>query len=142
MPDGRALAADAVHHLQIVGVRADDGSAAVLQDVAHLRGVEPEVDRHEHRADLRHAVERLQVGGGVRRDVGDAVSLADTELLERGRPAVAALEELRVGESAPAVDNGLAPAVQAARAAHELERRQSDIPSLLNGAAPQTPGKR
>ena len=56
--------------------------------------------------------------------VGDPVALPDAERLQGARPAVAAVEELLVGEPQVAVDDGLAGTVQAAGAAGELKRRQ------------------
>ena len=72
-----------VHGRQIVGVGADHGGAAVVDQVLELLGGQPEVDRHQHRADLRHGVERLELRVGVGRDVGDAVALDDAEGLQR-----------------------------------------------------------
>ena len=139
--DGGALAADAVDQLEVVGVRADHPGAAVAQDVLHLRGVEPVVDGHEHGADLGHAVERLQVGGGVRRDVRDAVALPDAQPLQRRGPAVAALAELRVGAAHLAVDHGLALRVQGAGPAHELERRECGFHRAVRRPAPGSRGR-
>ena len=41
----------------------------MVDDVGEVVGGEPVVDRHEHRADLRHGVERLELRVRVRRDV-------------------------------------------------------------------------
>ena len=69
------LVADAVDGVQVVGVRAHDPRAAVVDDVREVVGDQAVVDRHEHRADLRHGVERLELRVGVRRDVRDAIAL-------------------------------------------------------------------
>ncbi len=123
MADARQLRADAVEALEIIGVRADDGRAGVVDDVLELTGAQAIVDRHEHGADLRDGVERLELRVGVRRDVRDAVAARDAERLQRRRPAVAPIEELRVGEPQRAVDERLALRVQRARAPRELQRR-------------------
>ena len=103
---------------------ADDAGAAVVDDVGEVVGDEAVVDRHEHRAELRHGVERFELRVGVGRDVGDAIALAHAQALQRRGPAVAAVEELRVGEAQIAVDDGLAASVELAGAAHELQRGQ------------------
>jgi hypothetical protein len=63
----------------------------------------------------------------IRRDVDDAVALLDTERLQRGRPAIAALEEVAVREALGAVDDGLARRVQATSAPGELERGKGNF---------------
>jgi hypothetical protein len=45
---------------------------------------------------------------GVGRDIGDAIAGLDAELLQHRRPAVAALEELRVREALRAIYDSLA----------------------------------
>ena len=87
---------------------ADDFRAAVVDDVVEIVGDQAIVDRHQHRADLRHGVVRFQLRVRVRRDVGDAVALPHAQRLQRRRPAVAAIEELLIGEPQFAVDDGLA----------------------------------
>ena len=63
----------------------------------------------------------------IRRDVDDAIALLDAERLQRGRPAIAALEEVAVREALRAVDNGLARRIQATRAPGELERGKGNL---------------
>jgi hypothetical protein len=63
----------------------------------------------------------------IRRDVDDPVALLDTERLQRGRPAIAALEEVAVREALGAVDDGLARRIQATRAPGELERGKGNL---------------
>jgi hypothetical protein len=63
----------------------------------------------------------------IRRDIDDAVALLDTERLQRGRPAIAALEEVAVREALGAVDDGLARRIQASRAPGELERGKGNL---------------
>jgi hypothetical protein len=121
MADIVELGPDAVHGRHIVRVHADDARAAVIDDVGEVGRGEPEIDRHEHRPDLRNGVERFELLMGVGCDVGDTVARPDAETLKRGRPSVGAPEELLVRQAQRAVDHRLAPAVQPARAARELQ---------------------
>ena len=68
-----------VDRREVIGAGAHHLRAAVLNQVAEVVGDEPEVERHQHRADLRHRVERLELRVGVRRDVGDAIALLDAQ---------------------------------------------------------------
>ena len=77
-----------------LGVDVEHPGAGVLDDVGHLVGREPEVDRHQDPAVAGDAEERRVEPGTVVRDVGDAVADADAELVELGR--------LRAGELAHA----------------------------------------
>jgi hypothetical protein len=54
----------------------------VLDEVREVRGGQAVVDGHDHGADLRHGIERLELGVRVGRDVGDAVSRPDAEPLQ------------------------------------------------------------
>ena len=120
--DARDLVADPVDHLEIVGVRAHHAAAAVRDDVCEVLGGEPVVDRHQHRAELRYGVERLELRVGVGRDVRDAIALLDAELLgHRRRPAIAAVAELLVGQPQVAVDQRFVVGIEAPRPAHEVE---------------------
>jgi hypothetical protein len=96
MADIVELGPDAVHGRHIVRVHADDARAAVIDDVGEVGRGEPEIDRHEHRPDLRNGVERFELLMGVGCDVGDTVARPDAETLKRGRPSVGAPEELLV----------------------------------------------
>jgi len=58
----------------------------------------------------------------VRRDVDDAIALADAERLQPGRPAIAALEKALVGEALAAIDDRLTRGIQAACAPREFQR--------------------
>jgi len=60
----------------------------------------------------------------VRRDVSHAIALPHAERLQRRRPAIASIEQLRVGEAKRAVDDRLAIGIQRARAPGKLERCQ------------------
>ncbi len=105
-------------------MNADDAGAAVVDDVGEVVGGEAVVDGDEDRAELRNRVEGFELGMGVGRDVGDAVAFAHAHALQRRGPAVAAVEELFVGEAQIAVDDGLAASVEFAGAAHEIQRGQ------------------
>ena len=118
------VGADTIDRLQIVTVRAHDGRAGVIDDVAEIVRREPIVDRHDDGADLRHAVERFEHRMGVRRDIRDARAGVDVELLQHSGPAVAAIEELLVGETQRAVNDRFVMRVDAPGAPGELERRQ------------------
>src|SRR5205823_13882734 len=111
--DAGQLVADAVDRLEVVLVRAHDACAAVVDDVGEIVRGKAEVDRHEDGPDLRDRIERLELRMRIRRDVDDAVALLDTERLQRGRPAIAALEEVAVREALVAVDDSLARRIQA-----------------------------
>ena len=58
-------------------MRADDLRAAVRDQEAEVAGNQAVVDRHQHRADLRDGVERLELGVRVWRDIGHPVALPD-----------------------------------------------------------------
>jgi hypothetical protein len=123
------------------GVRADDPRAAVVQDVRHVVGRQPVVDRNERRPDLRHRVVLLEVPVRVVRDRRHAIAGPDTQPLQRRGPPVAALQEFAIGEATSAVDDGLPIRVQPAGAAREFQRRERDfqipsdsIPMLSPGA--------
>src|SRR5438046_1118733 len=106
---------------------AEDPRAAMINEIDELFGRQPEIDWHQHRADLRHRVKRLELRVRVGRDVRDPVALTDAQRLERGRPAIATLEELGVGPAFMAVDERLPVRVQPSRAPHEVEWRQRHI---------------
>jgi hypothetical protein len=76
----------------------------MLEDVADLLGVEPRVDRDQHRAGERDAEVGLEEGGHVRREERDAIAVADSRLAERGREPARAKADLAVGDGPGAVD--------------------------------------
>ena len=109
--DAAQLIAHALYRLHVVGMDAQNFGAGVRRDVDEILGREPVVDGHQHRADLRHRIERFELLACVGRDIGDTIALPDAHRLQRRRPAVAAREELLVGQAYVAVDNGLTVAV-------------------------------
>jgi hypothetical protein len=96
----------------------------MLDQVFEVVGNQPEVERHEHRTQLRHGIERLELRVGIRRDVGDAVARADAHFLQHAGPAVAAVAERVVGPALRAVHHGFAAAMQAPRAPQKFQRSQ------------------
>ena len=124
VPDVATRVADRLDRLEVVGVGTDNRRPAVPDDVFDLAWLEPEVDRNQHRSNLWHGIERLELRVGIRREVGDAVALPHPQALQRGRPAIAAVKELPVGEPDRPVDDGLAVRVEGARPTLKLERCQ------------------
>src|SRR5438445_4404871 len=154
MLDARKAVANALQAAEILLSGADDGCSGMVDDVSEVVSRQSIVDRHEDRAYLRHGVERFQLLSDVGRDVGDAIARGDAQPLEHGRPPVATLEELLVGQPQVAVDDGLALRVQSSSPSHELERRERRLhksfscllpvpgpaPSLIRiGASDKTP---
>src|SRR5207253_6637377 len=120
----RDLVPDAVDRLQVFVAGAGDGRTRVVDDIGKVIRRQAVVDRDEDGADLWDGVEGLELRVDVRRNVRDPVTLPNAEPLEGGGPAVAAVEELLVGEPETAVHDRLPLWVQAAGPAHELERRE------------------
>ena len=69
------VGADRLDRRHVVGRDAHDLRAAVPEQVAEIILRQPEVQRHEHRPQLRHGVERLELCVCIGRDVGHAVAL-------------------------------------------------------------------
>jgi hypothetical protein len=82
-----------------------DLRAAVRDDEGEIAGGEPHVERDQHRARERHAVVRLEQHVGIGREHGDARALGNAHAAQRAGEPQAAIEELRVGEAALAVDH-------------------------------------
>jgi hypothetical protein len=94
----------------------------VGDDVRELVRAQAIVDGHEDGADLGHGVKRLELCMRIRRDVRDAIAGLDAERLQRHRPPIATIEELRVGEPQVAVHDRFTVWVQSACASGEVER--------------------
>ena len=73
--------ANALNRLEVIGVNADNPRAAVVDHVGEIIRNQAVIERDEDCADLRHGVERFQLGKGVGRDVGDAVAFPHTKRL-------------------------------------------------------------
>ena len=96
----RYSASDVRQRVVELGVDVAAPGAGVLDDVAHLVGPEPEVDRHQHPAVACDAEERRQQPGAVVADDRDPLADADAELVElRGLPP-GQRADLGVGELA------------------------------------------
>ena len=132
MFDTAQLVANSVDGLEVVRMDAQDFGAGMRGDVDEVVRGEAVVDGDQHRTDLRHGIEGFELLVHVRRDVGDAVTLPNPHRLQRGRPAVAAVEELLVSEAEVAVDHAFAIAVKLSRPPRELQRceRRFHLPSL------------
>ena len=118
---------DAVDRLEIIRVGADHRRPAMVDDVLEILRQQPVVDRHQHRADLRHRVVAFQMGMRVRRDIGDPVALAHAHSLQRRGPTVAAVQEFRIGEAQIAIDDRFLVAIKPPRPPCELHRGQCDF---------------
>ena len=125
--DARQSVSNAVDGLDVVGVSADDLRAAVVDDVLEVIREQPIIDRHQYRADLRDRIIRLQMGVRVRGDVGHPIALSDSEGLQRRRPAIAAFQELCVGQSQIPIDDRFALGVEPACASSELHGGQGNF---------------
>ena len=119
--------AHAVDRLEVLFVRADDRRSRMADDVGEIVVGEAIVDGDEDGSDLRHRVERLELGVGVWRDVGHSIAAPDTESLQGSRPAVAPVEQLLVAGPPRTVDDRLATTVEGPRPARELERSEGDF---------------
>src|SRR6266852_3766393 len=128
--------ANAIDAVEVILGCADHGCPRVLDDIGEVIGGQPVVDRHQHRADLGHGVKRLELLVDVRGDVCDSVALANAHPLERGGPAVAAVEELLVGKPEVAVDDRLTLWMQASSPAYELEWRERCLHRVLPPPVP------
>ena len=105
---------------RLVELRVDEqhGRAGVLDDVADLLRVQPEVDRHERAPEHADAEQGDEEARGIGRHDGDALVLGRAEIVERRGEAPRHLRELAIGEATePAarrvrlVDHGLAVTV-------------------------------
>ena len=94
------LALDVLHRLLELGVDVEDAGAGVLDDVLHLVGREPEVDRHQHPSVAGDAEERGVEAGAVVREIGDPLAEPDAELVELRRLGPRELAHPRVGQVA------------------------------------------
>ena len=122
MLDVRDARADGIHGVEIIGSGAHHAGSAVVDDVSEIFRSQADIDRHKNSANLRHRIIRFQVRMIVRRDVCDAVSLTYSKRRERGRPAIAAVEKLRIRQTEAATDNRFPAGVESPRTAGKLKR--------------------
>src|ERR1044071_2832496 len=99
---------------------------------------EPIVERHQDGPELRHCIELLEHRVRVRGNDGHAITLAHAVLLQRSGPAVTTFEELRIRQTQLAVDDGLALAVQLARAPGKLPRTERKLHCITLGLGSRT----
>ena len=96
--DEAELGLDVGQRVVELGIDQQHPGPGVLDDVGHLVGPEPEVDRHQHPAGPGHPEERREQAGTVVADDRDPVADADAELVElRGLPS-GQCADLGVGE--------------------------------------------
>ena len=92
------LALDVLQRVLELGVDVEHAGAGVLDDVGHLLGREPEVDRHQHPAVASHPEEGGVEPRAVVRDVGDPFAEPDAELVQLGGLRAGELTHARVGQ--------------------------------------------
>jgi hypothetical protein len=110
--------------------RVDDQQlrAGVVEDVAHLLGGEPGVDRDEHGARQRHGEVGHEHLGDVGQQVRHPVALADPGTAQRVRHTRDLGGELGVGVPAVAVDDGGLVGEDLGRALQERQRGEWGVP--------------
>jgi hypothetical protein len=100
---------------------------AMFQDEGNGLGVEPRVERIQHRADHRHAEMRLEQMRRVRRHHRDGVVLADAAALERAGKPAAARVGLGPATTLCTMDHGELVGMHRGGALDEAERRQRNV---------------
>ena len=90
----RCLTGCRAQRLVQLGIDQQHRAAGVLQDVADLFGVEPEVHRHQDASVPADPEEAHQEARGVGGHDRDALVLADAEIVERRGQAAGHLAEL------------------------------------------------
>lgn len=134
------LLTNRIHRIEVIRMHTDNAGAAVVQDVGEVGCREAEIDRYNHRPNLRHSVEGLQMRVRVWRDGGNALSSLHPELLQCRRPAVAALKEFAIGKALFSIDHGFTICIKPAGAAGEVEGRERgfhEIWPIIGTHAPQ-----
>src|SRR5687768_16374777 len=77
-------------------VDADDGVLRAVRDPGNLLGMEPDVERVEHRAHARHGEIQLEMTRRVPGEGRDAIARLDAHRLQGAREARCALADLSV----------------------------------------------
>ena len=103
-------------------MHADNPGAAVVDQIGEIIRDQAVIERDEDGADLRHGVERFQLGESVWRDVGNAVAFLHTKRLQSRRPTIATVEKFLVVQSPAAIHDGITFGIELARAPREFER--------------------
>ena len=147
------LGGDVLEGLVELGIDIDDPSARVLDDVADLGGLQPEVHWHQHSARTADAVERRQQPCAVVADDRHAISNPDAQLVELGRLPLGQHTHLGVGDRADRccrlvrlVDHGdpiridrgrsINEVVDAERNEHEASQDRQWEPTLVRPTLP------
>ena len=109
----------------------ENPGAAVIEGERDVRGVEPRIERIEHRAQHRRRVQRLDERWDVGRQDRHRVEPACAELRESARQAHAPVEQVRVGGAALPVDDGDLVRKGGGCAGQETDRRQRNEVGLV-----------
>jgi hypothetical protein len=88
-----------VDGFKVIRVSTYDLRVEVIDDVLEIFREEPIIYRNQYRADLRDCVVSLQMRVCIRGDAGDPIALSHAEGLQRRPPAIAAIQELSVGQA-------------------------------------------
>jgi len=115
-------------------VHQEDLRPRVPQDVADLVGRETRVDGDQDESRGGNAEVRLQHGGGVRRDDGNAIQLLQPKPPEGGGQPVHADLELAIGVASRPVDDGRSVREHVGAPPEERHRRQLGPVDLPLGA--------
>ncbi len=99
----------------------------VIEDVGDRRGVQPGVDRVQHRAGHRDPEVRLDHLRGIRRDHRHRVPTGHAPRRQRRGEPLAPLACLRPGEPPPAVDHGQPVRIDVRGPVQEHQRRQRRV---------------
>ena len=94
-------ALDVGHGIGEFGIDEEHRGAALLDDVAHLLGMEAEVDRHQHPTPSAHPEERHEQARRVVTDDGDAFAHADAQRVDGGGERRRVFPELAVSQRTP-----------------------------------------
>ena len=99
----------------------------VIKDVSDRRGVQPGVDRVQHRAGHRDPEVRLHHLRGIRRDHRHRIPAAHAPRRQRRGKPLAPLPRLRPGEPPPAVHDGQPVGIDVRAPVQEHQRRQRRV---------------
>ncbi len=113
-----------LHHGRELAVGDQHLGAAVAEDEGDGRGVEPDVERVQHRAQHRHAEMRLEQRRHVRRQHGDGITAPDATSGEGGGQAAAARIGLGPAPPGLAMNDGGARGPDRSGAGDEAQRRE------------------
>ena len=75
-----SLAAQAFDQRNEFGIKAQHARSGVVQDIGEFLGAQPDIERQQDRADLRHAVVGLEQAVTIKAQVGHAVGRLQAQL--------------------------------------------------------------